>query len=118
MGKYCAIYISISVQNNFLGGEMNRNELSIRLANEKKITKLQSDDIINTVFNIIKEALKEEQKVCIKDFGTFYVKPRKGRQLKDISTNRIIKVPDLMELKLKSSQAMKDYLNDKNDKIR
>ena len=57
MVKYYVIYINISDQNN-LGESMNRNELSTKLAQEKKITKQQSDDIIVTLFNIIKEALK------------------------------------------------------------
>lgn len=94
---------------------MNRNELSIRLAQEKKITKQQSDEMINTVFDIIREALKSDSKVCIKDFGTFLVKPRKGRQVKAISTSELIDIPDIQELKLKVSKAMKDYLNEKED---
>ena len=57
---------------------MNRNELSIRLAQERNITKVQSDEIINTLFEIIRQALKDEGKVCIKDFGTFLVKREKA----------------------------------------
>ncbi|MDD4501615.1 MAG: HU family DNA-binding protein [Clostridia bacterium] len=94
---------------------MNRNELSIKFSQEKKITKMQSDEIINTVFEIIKEALKNEGKVCIKDFGTFLVKPRKGREVKAISTSELIEIPDILELKLKVSRSMKDYLNGKTD---
>ncbi|HPB17908.1 MAG TPA: HU family DNA-binding protein [Clostridia bacterium] len=94
---------------------MNRNELSIKFSQEKKITKMQSDEIINTVFEIIKEALKNEGKVCIKDFGTFLVKPRKGREVKAISTSELIEIPDILELKLKVSRSMKDYLNGKID---
>ena len=76
---------------------------------------MQSDEIINTVFEIIKEALKNEGKVCIKDFGTFLVKPRKGREVKAISTSELIEIPDILELKLKVSRSMKDYLNGKID---
>ncbi|MFA5340848.1 MAG: HU family DNA-binding protein [Clostridia bacterium] len=94
---------------------MNRNELSMKLAQEKRMTKFQSDEMVNTVFDIIKEALKEEGKVCIKDFGTFLVKPRKGREVKAISTNELIEIPNTLELKLKVSKAMKDYLNEKEN---
>ncbi len=114
MVKYYVIYINISDQNN-LGESMNRNELSTKLAQEKKITKQQSDDIIVTLFNIIKEALKNEGKVCIKDFGTFLLKSRKGRTLKAISTNEIIKIPDIIEVKLKVSKSLKDFLNEKEN---
>lgn len=92
---------------------MNKSELAVRLAEAKQMTKVQSDDIVNTVFNIIKEALKYEHKVCIKDFGTFQVKARKGRMLKDISTNKYIEIPDMLELKLKVAPAIKNYLNNK-----
>lgn len=94
---------------------MNKSELSAKLAEEKQMTKVQSDDIVNTIFDIIKEALKHEQKVCIKDFGTFQVKARKGRMLKDISTNKYIEIPDMLELKLKAAPAIKDYLNNKEE---
>ncbi|HNZ41424.1 MAG TPA: HU family DNA-binding protein [Clostridia bacterium] len=94
---------------------MNRNELSIRLAQERNITKVQSDEIINTLFEIIRGALKDEGKVCIKDFGTFLVKKRKGRKVKAIGSENVIAIPDIMELKLRVSKSMKDYLNDQED---
>ena len=94
---------------------MNRNELSIRLAQERNITKVQSDEIINTLFEIIRQALKDEGKVCIKDFGTFVVKQRKGRKVKAIGSENVIAIPDIMELKLRVSKSMKDYLNDQED---
>lgn len=94
---------------------MNRNELSIRLAQERNITKVQSDEIINTLFEIIRQALKDEGKVCIKDFGTFVVKQRKGRKVKAIGSENVIAIPDIMELKLRVSKSMKDYLNDQEN---
>ncbi|MFA7673911.1 MAG: HU family DNA-binding protein [Clostridia bacterium] len=94
---------------------MNKNELSLRLSQMNHLTKMQSDDVVSTIFDIIKTALKEEGKVCIKDFGTFQIKCRKGRIVKDISTQEEIVITDLFEMKLKVAQAMKEYLNDEKD---
>jgi nucleoid DNA-binding protein len=94
---------------------MNKNELSLKLSQMKHLTKMQSDDVVTVVFDIIKTALKKEGKVCIKDFGTFMVKCRKGRTLKDISTQKEIVIPDLCEMKLKVAPAMKEYLNDEKN---
>lgn len=94
---------------------MNKNELSLKLSQMKHLTKMQSDDVVTVVFDIIKTALKDEGKVCIKDFGTFIVKCRKGRMLKDISTQKEIMIPDLYEMKLKVAPAMKEYFNNEKN---
>ncbi len=91
---------------------MNKNQLSKKLSLVMDIPKTYSDQIINNVFAIMRTALKEEKRITILDFATFTVKKRKGRKIRDITTDETINVPDFYELRIKASNSLKEYLNE------
>ena len=50
---------------------MNINELITKVADECKLTKVDAEKVIRSVFNQITESLKEVDEVKIPGFGTF-----------------------------------------------
>lgn len=56
---------------------------------EKGYYKGQANEVVDEVFQIIQDALMNGEQVQIRGFGTFYVKDRKGRNSKNISTGEM-----------------------------
>lgn len=56
---------------------------------EKGYYKNQANDVVDEVFQIIRDALVCGERVQIRGFGIFEVKIRKGRNCKDISTGKM-----------------------------
>lgn len=56
---------------------------------EKGYYKNQANDVVDEVFQIIRDALVRGEQVQIRGFGIFEVKTRKGRNSKDISTGKM-----------------------------
>lgn len=60
---------------------MNRSHLIDKIATETGVTKMLADQMIDSMLKAIVDSLKREEKVKIKDFGSWEIsslKPRKG----------------------------------------
>ena len=58
---------------------MNKKNLVDIVANETSLKKSDIDAVITVALNAIRNAVKEGDKVQLKDFGTFKLKERKER---------------------------------------
>jgi len=56
---------------------MNKGELVARIAETTKMTKKESEVMVNAFMDAVKEAMKKGDKVALVGFGTFGVKERK-----------------------------------------
>lgn len=84
----------------------------IELINSKiGISKKDAMDIVEGVFNIIKEALKNGEKVKISGFGNFSVRNKKTRKGRNPQTGEEIEISARRVLSFKPSQLMKDAMN-------
>jgi integration host factor subunit beta len=53
---------------------MNKSDLIVRLADEANLTQRKSEEIVNTVFDVMTKALTDGRRIEIRGFGTFMVK--------------------------------------------
>ena len=53
---------------------MNKGELVARIADMTKMTKKESEVMVNAFMDAVKEAMKKNDKVALVGFGTFGVK--------------------------------------------
>jgi integration host factor subunit beta len=75
------------------------------------LTRKQTEIIVETVFEGIKEALAKGEKIEIRGFGNFRLKQRKPRKARNPKTGESVDVPSKRVLHFKVGKALKDALN-------
>ena len=59
---------------------MKKSDLSSHVASQASLSKAAADNVVNTVFSAISDALAKGETVAIAGFGTFTTKARAARQ--------------------------------------
>ncbi|WP_457569173.1 HU family DNA-binding protein [Desulfurobacterium sp.] len=72
---------------------MRKMELVGKVAEKAGVTKKQAYEVLEAFFKVIKQALKENEKVEIRGFGTFYMKKMAARSARNLKTGERIKIP-------------------------
>lgn len=79
----------------------------------KGLTRKQTEIIIETVFDGIKVALLQGEKVEIRGFGNFRLKHRNQRKARNPKTGETVEVPQKRIIYFKVGKALRDALNAK-----
>ena len=74
-------------------------------------SKKESADIVESVFDIIKDSLAQGERVKISGFGNFMVKEKRARRGRNPQTGDEISITALRVLTFKSSQVLRKSLN-------
>jgi integration host factor subunit alpha len=74
-------------------------------------SKKESAEIVETVFNVVKETLERGEKIKISGFGNFVVRDKKDRMGRDPQRAVPILIPARRVLTFKPSQVLKNILN-------
>lgn len=75
------------------------------------ISKTESAEIVESIFNILKETLETGEKIKISGFGTFTVKQKKSRMGRNPQTGGGITISARRVLTFKPSKILKKTLN-------
>ena len=87
---------------------MNKKELAEVIAEKFDLTKVKSNEIVDTVFESMVDALADGQKVEISGFGKFEVKTRAARTGINPQTKETIDIPASNTPSFKASMNLKD----------
>ncbi len=71
-------------------------------------TKVQAEQVVETVIDTIVKSLKKEEEVSIAGLGIFTVKNRKARQARNPRTGATVNVPAMKVPKFKAAKALKE----------
>ncbi len=75
------------------------------------LSKKEAKEIVETLFQIMKETLKEGEKIKISGFGNFVVRHKKPRRGRNPQTGDDLEISARKVLTFKASQLLKDYIN-------
>ncbi len=75
------------------------------------LTRNQTEIVVDTVFESIKKALMNGEKIEIRGFGNFRLKTRKPRKARNPKTGESVDVPSKKVLYFKVGKALKEALN-------
>lgn len=75
------------------------------------LTLKQTEIVVETVFESIKEALKKGEKIEIRGFGNFRLKERQPRKARNPKTGESVDVPQKKAIRFKAGKALKEALN-------
>lgn len=90
---------------------MTKQELAVELAAKEGITIAKAYSIIDSMFGIISDQLKNGGKVKIRHFGTFTVSKSKQRSFKNPSTKEESVIQEHKRPMLVSSRSLKQQMN-------
>jgi integration host factor subunit alpha len=75
------------------------------------LSKKEAKDIVETVFEVLKDSLKNDEKIKISGFGNFSVRSKRPRRGRNPQTGDDIEISARRVLTFKASQILKDYIN-------
>lgn len=90
---------------------MTRTELVANVAEKSGITKKDADKVLSAVFESIKQALVEGDKVQVIGFGTFEIRNRSARKGRNPQTGEEIDIPASKLPSFKAGKALKEAVN-------
>jgi integration host factor subunit alpha len=91
---------------------MTKAEIVETIYERVGFSKKESADLVETVFEIIKETLSAGEKVKISGFGNFVVRQKNERKGRNPQTGEEIRLPARRVLTFKPSLVLKNILND------
>ena len=77
------------------------------------LTRKQTEIVVDTVFESIKESLVKGEKIEIRGFGNFKTKTRKPRRARNPKTGEKVDVPGKRVLHFKVGKALREAMNPK-----
>lgn len=89
---------------------MNKKELTTKMSSDAGITSRQAEKAFNSLIDGIKDSLKKGKRVTISGFGSFEVKARKARKVKNPRTGEVINIPKKKRVKLNPSKTFTNSL--------
>ncbi len=90
---------------------MNKNDYINRISNNLGLTKKDVGSIITELFELMKEDLKNDEKVMITNFGTFETTKTKPFNVYSPYDGKLIENISQVRVHFKSSSSLKKYLN-------
>ncbi len=87
---------------------MNKTELVAAVAAKAELSKKDAEAAVNAVFDSVKDALADGDKVSLIGFGTFSVKTRAARTGLNPRTKETIEIPESKVPAFKAGSALKD----------
>ena len=92
---------------------MTKAELVEKVANKIKLTKKQTEVIVNTVFQSITDSLSEGNKVELRGFGSFRIRERNARVGRNPKSGEKVDVPAKKVPFFKPGKELRALVDDK-----
>ena len=92
---------------------MNKQELVEAIAHSTKLSKKDTELVLNAFTESVTKELKKKGKVQLVGFGTFEVSKRAAREGRNPQTGATMKIPASLAPKFKAGKALKDAVNKK-----
>ena len=91
---------------------MTRSELIEKVAEQiEGYTLKQTEIIVETFFDVIKDALANGDKVELRGFGNFRLKKRQPRKARNPKTGESVDVPEKSVIYFKPGKELRELLN-------
>lgn len=90
---------------------MNRQELITEISNRTELNKKDTENVVATFIDVIKESLIKGEKILLSGFGTFDVVERAARTARNPKTGESIEVGASKSPKFKPAKALKESVN-------
>ena len=86
---------------------MNKAQLIEAIATNARLTKVDTENVINSAIDLIKKSVKKGDDVTLIGFGTFTKAKRKARMGRNPQTGKEIKIPAMNVPKFRAGREFK-----------
>lgn len=90
---------------------MNKSELVASIAEKSKLTKKDSEIVLNALIETIGSTLKKKEKITLIGFGTFEARKRAARKGMNPQTKEELKIPAKTVPVFRPGSALKELVN-------
>lgn len=94
---------------------MTKNDIVDQLHEKIGFTKKETGELIDTIFDSIKNALSDNQNVKISNFGNFTIRNKNSRMGRNPKTGEEIEISARNVVTFKASQKLKDLINEEEE---
>lgn len=91
---------------------MTKKEIVRTISEDIGLTQLQTKEIVQKTFNAIVEALVEEGRIELRNFGVFEVKRRAPRKARNPRTGEKVSVPEKFVVTFKPGKEMEERVHE------
>ena len=91
---------------------MTKADLIDEVVRVADVSKKHAEIIVNTVFSSIVEALRKDDKIELRGFGSFRVRKRRSRQGRNPKTGDRVEVPEKRIPYFKPGKELREMLNE------
>jgi len=103
--------LGYSLKYRYFEGFMTKADIVERIYEKVGFSKKESAELVETVFDLIKNTLEEGDKIKIAGFGNFVVKEKADRRGRNPQTGEEITISARKILTFKPSQVLKAAIN-------
>ncbi len=89
---------------------MNKSQLVQKLAEKTKMTRVQSESLLDATLEIIQKSVAKGEEVKLVGFGTFSRLQRKPRRGRNPQTGELVEIPSSKIPKFKPGKDFKELL--------
>lgn len=89
---------------------MTKADLIAAVAKQTQLTKKAATEVIEVVFSRIGDAVKSEERFSYPGFGTWSLRNRKARHIRNPQTNEIMKLKATKTIGFRPAKELKDTL--------
>ena len=89
---------------------MTKAELVEAVALQTRMTKKAAGELIDVVFDHIGKAVKQDERFSYPGFGTWTIRTRKARKIRNPSTNEIMKLKAMKTIGFRPAKELKEQL--------
>lgn len=90
---------------------MNKQDLVKKIAHDAEVTQRQASVMVDSMINIVMEAVANGEKVQLLGFGTFEAKQRAARVGRNPSTGEAVEIPETVIPVFKPGQEFKEMVD-------
>jgi integration host factor subunit beta len=108
-GPGCSRHFSLSLQENRV---VTKKEIVRTISEEIGLTQLKTKEIVQKTFDAIVEALVEEGRIELRNFGVFEVKRRAPRKARNPRTGDKVYVPEKFVVTFKPGKEMEERVRE------
>ena len=90
---------------------MTKAEVAAKIAEKTGLSRKETVEAVEIFLDCVKKALKEDEKVSLVGFGTFYVKGKNARNGRNPRTGEEIRIPDKKVATFKPGKAFREIVN-------
>lgn len=86
---------------------MIKQDIVDKVAERTGLTKIKAEMAVGSLFDAMKEALRRGQRIELRGFGVFYVRPRKRGVGRNPKTGDVVPIPEGKTIRFKPGKELR-----------